>query len=76
MSKRKQRERADRGDNPRHKKPDKTWKRESVPTQALEDELQDMVLRINKQLRCSCGAIYADVLAACIVCGKANPLNT
>ena len=37
MSKRKQRERADRGDNPRHKKPDKTWKRESIPTQALED---------------------------------------
>ncbi len=78
MSKRKQRpdKRIVRGESPRHKKPDKSWKRESIPTDVLEDELQDMVLRINRQLRCSCGVIYADVLAACTACGKANPLNT
>jgi len=37
--------------------------------------LQDMVLRINQQLRCSCGIIYADILACCTSCGKPNPLN-
>ena len=77
MSQKKRKGEDNRSGKSRQRKPDKSWKRkDEVPESYLDAELQDMMLRINRQLRCSCGAIYADVLEKCNSCGKPNPLNT
>ncbi len=57
------------------KQRDKLWKKPEIPQHHQDVELEDMVLRINRQIRCSCGAIYADILENCTSCDKANPLK-
>ncbi|MDA8718558.1 hypothetical protein N9M17_00875 [bacterium] len=75
MGKNKNKNRDSVSQKERQKKRDKSWKKQEIPQHHLDVELQDMVLRINQQLRCSCGIIYADILACCTSCGKPNPLN-
>ena len=57
----------------RQRKPDKSWKRESIPESDIDAELEAMMLRINQQLRCQCGIVYSENLEACTTCKAPNP---